>query len=472
MASNRIKKLATETSWFAIGSFGSKVLSFLLVPLYTSILTTYEYGQIDILLTTINLALPILGLSAWDAVFRFAMDKDENKSLILSSGLFIIVASVFFLPLIYPLIKYTLNGLEEYWIYFMVLYTVNGILDTLMYFLRATDKTKICAIQGIIYTFVFSIFNVLLLVIFDLSIVGYFISQIFAGIMGILYMLYAGNCFEYITIKNIKFGIIRKMITYSMPLIPASVAWWIIASIDRYMLLYMCGEDANGLYAVANKIPTILTFFTSFFINAWQIAAVRTKDDYDSSEFTSKIYSGLFIVCLIFAFPLILTSDLLANILFSNEFIFSWTMIPALLVGTVFSTCSLFVGAQFTAYKRSDLHFYSNFYAMIGNIAFNYLFISYFGRDGASFGTMVSFFLVLLYRHRKVKELMNFEYNKGVFLIISTFMIVSSFIASINMPYWKIYVGVMFIVSVALSFKMDKSLYLYIYGLIKNKGKV
>ena len=51
MKESNYKKLVYNTAIFAIGNFGSKVLTFLIVPLYTYVLTTAEYGVIDLFIT-------------------------------------------------------------------------------------------------------------------------------------------------------------------------------------------------------------------------------------------------------------------------------------------------------------------------------------------------------------------------------------------------------------------------------------
>ena len=193
----------------------------------------------------------------------------------------------------------------------------------------------------------------------------------------------------YISVKESTF--LENEVSHSLPLIPASVAWWIMTSIDRYMLLYMCGAEANGLYSVAHKFPTVISVVMTFFINAWQITAVRNKDDSDIGEFTSSIFEKLFCVGLGMAYFMILISKILGHLFFAKDFFAAWTMTPLLTVSTIFSTLSLFLGAQFTASKRSDLHLKSNIISMIANVILNLILIKEMGIDGAAYGTIKMF---------------------------------------------------------------------------------
>ena len=64
----------------------------------------------------------------------------------------------------------------------------------------------------------------------------------------------------------------RQMLRYSLPLIPTTIFWWITGVSDRYMVADALGTDAAGLYAVACKIPTILTLLSTVFLEAWQFS--------------------------------------------------------------------------------------------------------------------------------------------------------------------------------------------------------
>ena len=80
---NRYKYLLKNIGLLTLSSFATKLLSFFLVPLYTNILTTTEYGTYDLFNTTIGVLLPILTLNIQEAVMRFSMDsKYDRKSIV------------------------------------------------------------------------------------------------------------------------------------------------------------------------------------------------------------------------------------------------------------------------------------------------------------------------------------------------------------------------------------------------------
>lgn len=87
---DKFKKLASNTMIFAIGSIGSKFITFLLVPIYTNTLTTAEYGTTEIVVTAINLLIPFLSLSIQDAVLRFGLAPDVEAKKVIKNAVFIV----------------------------------------------------------------------------------------------------------------------------------------------------------------------------------------------------------------------------------------------------------------------------------------------------------------------------------------------------------------------------------------------
>ena len=438
MAQGRTKKLLKETGWFAIGNFGSKILSLLMVPLYTNVLSTSEYGTLDIIATTITLLIPVLTLEMANGIFRFAMDKDCNTRSVATDCISLTLLSSLVLLLLYPLLKWLLPPVTDYWWYFFLIYLFNSVSSILSMFMKGIDKSHIFAIQGVIYTFVFASCNIFLLVVFKLGIKGYLLSLICAHFSCCLFMFFAGNVKEYISIKSFDIGLLKEILKFSAPMIPAAVAWWIMSSIDKYMLLYMCSTEANGLYGVAHKLPSIITVLTNFFINAWQISAVRNKDDEDVAEYTSKVYKILFISGIAVSFVMITCSEILGKVFFQKEFFAAWTMTPSLYISTGFSAFTLFIGAQFTASKRSDLHLKSNPIAMVTNVILNYVLIRSFGINGAAYGTMVSYFIVLVYRQIRIKDLIRFQYDKKKFYTTCMLLMITGLIVSFEIPFYYV----------------------------------
>ena len=90
---NRGKKLENNVILMTIGNIGSKILTFLLVPLYTSCLSSNDYGISDLILTTVSFLLPIFSIQISEALLRFALDKEIDDKQVFSIGLRINISS-------------------------------------------------------------------------------------------------------------------------------------------------------------------------------------------------------------------------------------------------------------------------------------------------------------------------------------------------------------------------------------------
>lgn len=75
---NQYKKLFNDSIVFAIGSFGSKLITFFLVGFYTYYLSKSEYGTADLLINSVNLLLPVVSLSVSEGVLRFVLDSKNT----------------------------------------------------------------------------------------------------------------------------------------------------------------------------------------------------------------------------------------------------------------------------------------------------------------------------------------------------------------------------------------------------------
>lgn len=111
------------------------------------------------------------------------------------------------------------------------------------------------------------------------------------------------------------------MIVYSIPLIFNSISLWINAYLDRYFITLMIGSSENGIYAIAGKIPTILTTCYTVFSLAWNISAIKEFDAKDEDGFISTTYELYNSLLIMVCSGLILINLPLAKILYAGDFL-------------------------------------------------------------------------------------------------------------------------------------------------------
>ncbi len=403
----RLKNLFKDTGAFALGSLGSKILTFLLVPLYTNILSTAEYGVASIILTTVSVLFPIFTLAISEGTLRFAMDKNYRHSDVLSISLAFNFGSIILLFISFFIIQQVGTTIIDYWLYFILYYLGMALHDSLSQYIKGIGKTKLFALQGIIHTFFIVAFNILFLIVFDMRLEGYLLATILGYFCTILFIVIAGGVYKDFFHLGFNERLLKEMLFYSIPMIPTIIAWWANSAIDRYIIIAMEGYESNGLYSIAGKIPSILSIVTTLFTQAWQLSSIKSFEDDDFEGYFNNVYYSYFVVSILATSLLILFNKYLCALLFAKEFYSAWVYVPLLLLANEFSSLSGMLASAFRAFKKTKTLFISTLIGAIVNLLSNLVLIKSIGTIGAAFATMASFFIVWIVRMIFVQKLLH-----------------------------------------------------------------
>lgn len=400
---SRHKYLAKNTLIFALGNIGNKFISFILVPLYTYVLTTAEYGTVDLIYTIGILLIPVLTLDISDAIMRFSMDKDANHHQIASISLTILGGALCSALLVFP-IGGQFDAIKDYTLY---LYGFIASLATAQVFLitlRGKEMLLRYSIGSIIQSFGIALFNIIFLVVFDFGVKGYLSSYIVANILTAGYAFFAGGTYKSFKHFSINKKLLKEMLKYSVFMIPTTLTWWVMNSSDRIMVSAIIGSAANGIYAAAYKLPTILTGMTEVFNHAWMFSAVKEEESSDRDEFNNGVYNRLVIFILLCAIGLMMIIHPFLHIYVSPDFYDAWRYIPYLLIGFVFMTIANFLSITFAVHKDSFHRFISGAIGAVTNIILNLILINIIGIAGAAIATAVSYFVMFVYNAAKTRK--------------------------------------------------------------------
>lgn len=409
---NNLKYLLKNMGIMAVSMFGTNLVNMLMIPVYTKILTTQDYGTYDLFSITVGLLIPVVTLTVYDATLRFTLDQQKNKDdiLIVSNSVILFGTAIVTAGLaVYYIFGFN-NLIKEYSLFLVLMVFLGATSCNLINFIKGLDKVKEAAVSGIISSVVVVIANVLFLVVLKWGIKGFFISGILGTLCQMLYLFFACSCHQYLKGKNDK-TLRREMLAYSCPLVTNNVAWWITNASDRYIVTWICGLSANGLYSVGYKIPSMLVFFQSIFNQAWVLSAVNDFDSEDREHFFSTVYR-LYNVCMVMGCSvLILLTKVLAHFLYSNEFYQAWIYVPPLVISIIFGSLSSYVGGIFIAVKDTGIIAKSTLTGAAVNIVFNIAFVSCWGAMGAAIATLASYIIVWTMRMIHVRHYIKLELN-------------------------------------------------------------
>ncbi|MBQ8981225.1 MAG: oligosaccharide flippase family protein, partial [Eubacterium sp.] len=263
---DKYKKLATNTLIFAIGTFSSKALAFLLMPFVTRMLTTSDYGDADLIQQTVNVLIPIVFLQINSAALRFALDKDSDKGEVFSVGLrTTFIGFAVFLLLWYPisLIKIKDFALGDYMVQIYIFVLVSGIRQLCQQFVRGSGHVKTYAIDGIFATVTTLVFNLLFLGVFKWGVNGYIFAIIASDACSVAFLFITCKLCRQIKVRGVRASSWSDMLRYSVPMMPTIILWWIINVSDRYMITGFIGSAENGLYTADSQIRNFVIIFST-----------------------------------------------------------------------------------------------------------------------------------------------------------------------------------------------------------------
>lgn len=422
---DKYKRLLSNTAILGLGTFGSKLLVFLLMPLYTAYLSTAEYSIADIITQSANLLMPIVSLGICDAVFRFTLDRSLDRREVLTTGFVVILCGSALLLAIYPL----LNSIDYFdgYMWLIILYTFTANIHSLFaQYVRAREMTTFFAVQGLIATALTILLNIIFLVVFHLGVLGYVLSVIISDALVSLLIFRLLRLDYAIRPRFWNPALIKSMLEFSVPLIPTTVFWWITNVSDRYMIKGFIGDEVNGLYAAAFKIPTMLILLSGIFIEAWQFSAVTERDAASRkghAAFFGTVFDSFQGMLCISAAGLIAFSKIFAKLLFADSYYDAWQFMPLLIFATVFSSLVTFMGSVYLVDKKSVLSFVTSMIGALVNILFNLILIpTDMGANGAALSTFISYFVVFIIRAVNTRKFIRFDLHEKK-LIANTIII-------------------------------------------------
>lgn len=410
-------------------------MSFVLVFFTTFYLTKEDVGEFDLILITISLLSPFITLQLTDAALRWLLDNHSKAN---STKVFSTISVILFISLIIFLI-----GIGLYSYYFPIKYIV--LLYVLLFFqsfnmffqqcIRGFGKNTMYVATGLINTFIYVGLAILSLVVFKLKVDGLLYANIIATLITSIIIFVSGKLYKFWDINSITFEFGKNLLKYSTPLIPNSLSWWAISSANRYIILFYLGAAANGIFAIAYKLPTILLMFVNIFYLAWQEKAIINYDREDRDEYYSVVFEKY--VRLLFSLSILIVAGnkILLSFIVSKEFFDAWQYTPLLLLSIVFSSMAGFYGTGYLSAKKTSGAFISSVFGGLATVGLSFLLIPKFGLYGASIAICIGYLVLLVIRIAHMKEIFKIDFPIKTFTM---FMILFSIVSLLN--YGNIYV--------------------------------
>ena len=421
------KQLAKNTIIIFFGRVCTQLISFLLLPLYTSYLATKDYGLVDLIQTYVTLLVPIITLELEMSIFRYLIDargsKKDTKELI-SNNFYVLGISLSIFTVLYIIFTCFVT-IPFRWVILLDI-IVCVLSGNFLQIARGFGKTMDYSISCILTGLTTVISNIILIVFMNMGALGMIISMALANFVCSLYLFIKLKLYSMVDFKLVNKPLLKDMYKYSIPLIPNGISWWVVNVSDRTIISFVLGASFNGLYAISNKFPTIISSLTGVFNLSWSESAALHINSKDRDEFFSDVFNTIMklftalgvgmIACMPFVFPILIDSKY-------ND---AYNYIPALVLGTVFNVAICLYSQVYLAKKLSKQVAMTAVIGAIINIVLNVIFIKRLGLHAAALSTAISYFAMMLYRHIDLKKYVKIKIeNKFIIetIIIFTFSI-------------------------------------------------
>lgn len=455
---SRGKDLIKNTGILFIAKTSTQMVSFFMLPLYTALMTTEQYGQLDIYGSLTMILLPLVTLQLEQAVFRFLVGQSEEQyiaKIISSAGAtllitFGIVGSLYAVVAIIWRFEYAV---------FLFFYYASMLCSTVMYQVcRGFGQNAVYGFGTFLISFTTVSLNIVFVAYFHMGVSGVLTSTAIAHTLGTCYMVLRTRVFHYFKVKAVSVNQIKELLAYSVPLIFNQISSWAINYSDRVIILSFLGIGTNGIYSVANKFSNMLNTFFNVFNLAWTENVVKNIKDPDAPQYAKEIITLTAQVYISLVAGIMNLLPFVFNYFVNVKYNEAYYHVPILLVAIVFSGLSASLGSVYVAFKKTKNVGFTTFLAGVVNIVVHLLLIKRIGLYAASISTLVSFTALFVYRYIFIQGFFSVKLDFKKMVSIFAVLIISVLAYYVRNPTFLIIALFINLVDIAVIAKnnMDK----------------
>ena len=441
-----------NTAIFFVGNVLSKLISFVLLPMYTTMIPTDQMGVYDISITLTTMLLSVCYFEIWSAVLRYLYDGkgESDKNKVLKSGFQIFFVS----SVIFVLVCVAVCSFMGYrYIPLIAVYGIAYSTSSLLTFVaRGLGKNKEFSLSGVLNTLIQLSLNVLLLTTFKMDYSALYISYIVGTFCQTVYLTLCTdlkNRLREATNKNLTLELLK----YALPLCLNTVAYWVLNSGNRLAYNALYGNAASGIYSIGNRFGSIIALATTCFTYAWQDLAFTsaTKSQQEACALYTNAcnkYQQFLTAATALILPFI---KIVFPFLIKGDYASADEIIPTFIIVAVISGYSAFIGNVFYAIKDTKIISISTIVAAIVNMLICYPLIKLWGAYGTNLAIIIAFAVNIGIRAVILKRKIGFS----ICIKDLTFSLVWLVLSSLIYSHAGVMVNIMsFIVSVFLSILM------------------
>lgn len=304
---NRIGRFVKTAGIYFLGSTLSKILAFLLLPLYSSALSQADFGYFDLTTTIVTIVIGIISIEIWTGLIRFLLEQNSSysKPEIVCNSLLVAVVSLLSLIPVYLVIT----------IFVYVPYLPLVTLFACSYYIQALygglargfQKNLDYAISGVLSSIINMVMNIIGLTLLGGGIEVLYISFFVSALSQVIYLEIKIHSMRMCRSENVNWELLRNLVRFCLPLCTSSISFWALSNYGKIALTNSFGMSANAIYSMALRFASVIPLVTTVISLAWQETVFAGGDEVNQKRLYKngiKIYFNLLAFALILLMPL------------------------------------------------------------------------------------------------------------------------------------------------------------------------
>ncbi len=385
-----IRRFLKSTGILSIGVILPKVVVFLLLSFNTAHIGTADYGYYDQSISYATMVSYLLFFDIWISTMRFLYEQEEPQGqdkVLRSGGTIFLCSSAVYLLVALVLI---LVSHPQYAMYTALYGLSQNLISFFSFAARGLRRDTDYAVSGLLGSAVLGVANYLLIARFGWDFSALYLSAILGAAVQCLYLEIRTGCLHRAFRAPADREVTSSLFRFSLPMGIGAAAFWVLNSFDKILLGRMLDLDAGGVYALAERLASLITFAVQVFTYAWQDIAFRHESDDEGAFYgtASSLYFRFLTFGILMLMPAI---KLIFPYMFGGDYSGASLVIPFAILAAALSGFSLFLGNVFYALHETRAGTVTSLISCAVNLAVCIPFIQAFGISGASIAIAVTF---------------------------------------------------------------------------------
>ncbi|HJM85550.1 MAG TPA: oligosaccharide flippase family protein [Candidatus Marinimicrobia bacterium] len=395
-----LRQLTRQTLVYGTGNVLTRLVTFLLLPLFTNVLTPGEYGLATLLYVFLGFMNIVYHYGLDTAFMRYYNEADgpDAQQSLFSTALWLslgtsCVLSFLILSGSSGLSSLLLGG-DQYTHLFKLaagILLLDAISHVPFAHLRLEGRATLFVLIKLINVITTLGMNIYLVVMKGMGLDGIFLSVAAASAVTTFSVLSA-------TAGSLQFAFnsssVSSLLKFGLPFLPAGLASIAMESIDRYILASLTDAATVGIYTAGYKLGIFMLLITTAFQYAWQPFFLKAGNNSESKTLFARVFSYFMVIALFVwtVITLFISEIVRLNVagvsLIGPAFVEAQSIVPIILMAYVFQGAYLnFLPGIYFEEKTKYIAVITGLSAAV-NIGVNFALIPIYGIVGAAYATL------------------------------------------------------------------------------------